>query len=130
MQNGGIALVQGIIVPVTLVYSLKCGLDDGQKEYLCDTLITVACMFREKKVVGIAKDLNGFVAGIAEHYEDQHGGYSLTFRNKGDEKIREFCVDIKMTQGNIVFKNRGIHLVPYESGVSKTHIDYCVVKGD
>ena len=35
---------------------------------------------------------------------------------------------MNMTLGNTPFKKRAIHLVTYESGPSKTQIDYCLVK--
>ena len=52
---------------------------------------------------------------------------SMEISKKG-ERILEFCATMNMVLGNTLFKKRVSHLVTYESGISKTQVDYCLVR--
>lgn len=56
---------------------------------------------KKNEVIG---HLNGHVRSNAEDYQDQHKGYGYRVRNKEGERILEFCVAIKMTVANTLFK--------------------------
>ena len=49
-------------------------------------------------------------------------------RNKGGRKIRDFCPVMDMAVGKTLLKKRVSHLVTYDSGLSKTQLDYCLVR--
>ena len=58
--------VQGITV--ISFYAPQCGLDESQKDYFYDCLVSVASMFVEKEVFAIAGYFTGHVLGGAEDY--------------------------------------------------------------
>ena len=45
-------------------------------------------------------------------------------------RILEFCAAMNMIVGNTFFKKRNTQIVTYESGPSKTPVDYCLERGD
>ena len=58
----------------------------------------------------------------------QHGLYGDEVRNKESEKILESLCTRNLTVAKTIFDKRAIHLVTYESGPSKTLVDYCLVR--
>ena len=58
----------------------------------------------------------------AERNEDQHRGYGYGVRNYEEERFLEFCAAMNMKIGNTL--KRASHLITYESGPSKTEVDY------
>ena len=79
----------------------------------------------EKKIVVIDGDFNGHVGNNVEDYQDQHAAYGYGFWKMKGEKIVELCGHMNMILGNTLFKKRTSHLITYESGPSKTQVDYC-----
>ena len=71
--------------------------------------------------------VNDHVGSNAEHNEDQHRGYGYGVRNNEEERILEFCAAMNMKIGNTIYKKRSSHLITYESGPSKTEVDYYFV---
>ena len=53
--------------------------------------------------------------------------YGYGVRNNEEERILEFCAAMNMKIGNTIFKKRSSHLITYESGPSKTEVDYYFV---
>ena len=68
------------------------------------------------------------VGSSPENYEDQHRGESYRVRNKEGVRSIEYCAARNITVGNKLFKKRASHLITYESGPSKTQVDYCLVE--
>ena len=119
---------RGIIISVISVYAPQCDLDDNQKQNFYDSFINVTKL-GETKIIVIAGDFNGHVGSNIENYEDQHGGYGYGVRNKDGERILEFCTAMnKTTVGNTLISRKANNLATYESGPSKTEVDYCLVK--
>lgn len=58
----------------------------------------------------------------------QHGLYGDGVRNKESEKILESLCTMNLTVAKTIFNKRAIHLVTYESGLSKTLVDCCLVR--
>ena len=56
-----------------------CGLDDREKYYFYDSLISVAGMFEEPDVVVMARDVIGHVGDEAEDYKGHRGNYGVTW---------------------------------------------------
>ena len=71
--------------------------------------------------------VNDHVGSNAEYNEDQHRGYGYGVRNNEEERILEFCAAMNMKIGNTIFQKRSSHLITYESGPSKTEVDYYFV---
>ena len=53
-------------------------------------------------------------------------GYGV--RNKEQRKILDFCPAMDMAVAKTVLKRRASHLVTYDSGLSKTQVDYCLIR--
>ena len=53
-------------------------------------------------------------------------GYGI--RNKGEERILEFCAAMNMIVWNTLFGIKASHLTTYEFGPSKTNVSYCWVR--
>ena len=60
---------------------------------------------------------------VTQKTEDQYGGYGYGVRNMERERNLEFCAAM-----NMAVALRASHLVTYESGPSKTQVDYCLVR--
>ena len=116
------------ILTVVSVYAPQCGLDDSVKDNFYDSLIGTTAKLADKEVVVITGDLNGHVGKEAEGFENLHGGFGYGVRNREGERILEFSSAMDMIVGNTFFQKRDTHLVTYESGLSKTQIDYCLVR--
>ena len=82
----------------------------------------------EKETVVIAEDVTGHVRSITDTFQDQYGGYGSGVRNNEREQILDFCAAINITMRNSFLKKKESHLVPYESGLSKTEADYCFMR--
>ena len=74
-------LVQRINISMISVYAPQCDLDDSQKDDFYDSLIIVIKQLGEKKILVIARGLNGHTRSNPENCEDQHGGFGYESRN-------------------------------------------------
>ena len=69
-----------------------------------NNLIYFAKKLRQKETGGIVGESSGHAGTNTEHYQNQHGGYGYRNTNKGEKMILKFCVAIKMTEGDTLFK--------------------------
>ncbi|MBJ5565721.1 hypothetical protein JGG61_23040, partial [Salmonella enterica subsp. enterica serovar London] len=76
----------------------------------------------------IAGDLNGHVGVKSDGYEGIHGGFGFGLRNSEGERILEFCDALGLIVGNTVFRREEKRLVKYESGGTKSMLDYILLR--
>ena len=110
------------------VYAPQCGLSEEVKDEFYDRLIAAVSKVGDKEVLAVAGDLNGHVGKTSGGFEGVHGGNGYGDRNREGERILEFGFAMDMLVANTVFKKRESHLVTYESGTSKTQVDYLLVR--
>ena len=53
---------------------------------------------------------------------------AIGVRSKEVERILEFCAAMNMTVRNTLFQKWASYLIFYESGPSKTQLDYCLIR--
>ncbi|XP_048443818.1 uncharacterized protein LOC103950210 isoform X2 [Pyrus x bretschneideri] len=82
--------------------------------------------------VFIGGDLNGHVGKETGNYGDFHGGHGFGERNEDGEAILDFAMAYALFLANTTFfKKSEEHVITYKSGLSKTQIDFLLMrKGD
>ncbi|MBJ3377361.1 hypothetical protein JGC18_24975 [Salmonella enterica subsp. enterica serovar Typhimurium] len=82
----------------------------------------------EREIEVIVGDLIGHVGIQSNGYEGIHGGFGFSLRNSEGEKILEFCDALGLVVGNTVFRREEKRLVTYESGGTKSMLDYILLR--
>ena len=73
-------------------------------------------------------DWNGHVGEKADGFEDVHGSFSYCTRNYEGERIIEFAMANNLFVANTCFTKRESYLVTYNSGGSKSQIDFILCR--
>ena len=73
-------------------------------------------------------DWNGHVGEKADGFEDVHGGFGYCTRKSEGEWILEFAMANNLFVANTCFMKRESHLVTYNSGGSKSQIDFILYR--
>ena len=104
-------LIQRIIISLTsdlTVYIPQSGLDDGQKDDFCGSLImSLECQGRTK--FQLQQETLMVTGNKPENYQEQHEGYGYGIRKKEEESIHEFCEAMDMTLEKALFKKSVSH---------------------
>ena len=110
-----------IIISVISICTQQCGLgglDDSLKDNFYDKLIRAVRKLREREIVATPGGFHGHVGSNAEDSEEQHTGYGYGVRIK-EGGILGFCAVVNTTE---------VTQSPYETGLSRTQVDYCLVR--
>src|SRR6185436_3405707 len=73
-------------------------------------------------------DFNGHVGERVDGFEGVHGGKGFGDRNLEGEMVLEFADSRELIIANTFFQKDAAKLVTYESGGSKTVVDYMMVR--
>ncbi|KAG5599850.1 hypothetical protein H5410_031220 [Solanum commersonii] len=83
----------------------------------------------EKIVIG--GDFNGHIGATSSGFDDVHEGFGFGERNGGGISLLEFAKAFELVIANSCFSKKENHMVTFRSSVSKTQIDYLLLrKGD
>ena len=116
------------VVTILSLYAPQIGLDNHCKDSFYDDLRSIIANLGEEEIVIPCGDWNGHIGQVAAGYENTHGGYGYGERNTEGERILEFALAYDMVVANSFFKKRESHLITYQSGKSKTQVDYFLFK--
>jgi len=75
----------------------------------------------------ILSDFNGHVGKMQDRYEGMHRGFGYGKRNVEGKRVLDFADSIGLKVANTWFKKYDKKLITYESGATKTVIDYILV---
>ena len=109
------------IISVIPLCTQQCGLgglDDSLKDNFYDKLIRAVRKLREREIVATPGGFHGHVGSNAEDSEEQHTGYGYGVRIK-EGGILGFYAVVNTTE---------VTQSPYETGLSRTQVDYCLVR--
>ena len=112
--------VGGIILSVLSIDAPQVGLDDRVNDVFYDELQCTVVKIGDTKNLFLCGDFNGHIDSTSSGYEGVHGGLGFGEQNTDREMILEFSVASQPVIYNSFFKERGSHLVTYESGGSST----------
>lgn len=121
-------LIGKTVAAIVSAYAPQQGLSDTEKDTFYEELISLISKISDDELIIIGGDLNGHVGKVANGYEEVHGGYGYGIRNIEGERILEMGSALDMVVCNTLFKKRESRLVTYKSGLSKTQIDYIMVR--
>src|SRR6187399_2468777 len=82
----------------------------------------------EDECIFVLADLNGHVGKVQDGFEGVHGGHGFGKRNAEGEMLLEFAVAMDLVVGNTFFVKDDTKKITYQSGDSKSQIDYILVR--
>jgi len=116
------------LLSVFSIYAPQSGRSDEEKEEFWDELRQLVTDVPESEFLVIGGDLNGHVGEKTDGFEGVHGGHGFGTRNKEGSMILEFADVTELALCNTWFKKQEAKLVTYESGGSRSVIDYFMVR--
>ena len=123
-------LIGNTVLNVLSVFAPQSGLDDSIKDAFYDSLQLTVSGFTADETVLLCGDWNGHIGKTAVGYEGIHGGNGYGNRNEEGDKALDFAVANNFLICNTFFRKRDSHLITYHSGVTKTQIDFIMVRKD
>src|SRR6188768_3362291 len=82
----------------------------------------------EDESIFVGADLNGHVGKVPNGFEGGQGGHGYGKRNAEGEMLLEFAVAMDLVVGNTFFVKDDTKKITYQSGDSKSQIDYILVR--
>ncbi|KAM1427860.1 hypothetical protein ACFXTO_020352 [Malus domestica] len=124
------------LINVISAYAPQVGLDTSSKEkfweYLGDLVLGIPWRLGARNCpdgeVIYRGDLNGHVGRETGNYRGFHGGHGFGERNEDGEAILDFAMAYDLFLANTFFKKREEHVITYKSGLSKTQIDFLLMR--
>ena len=76
----------------------------------------------------IEGDFNGYIRVEVDGYDTAHEGFGYEERNYGGVSVLDFAVTYDLLVANSFFKKKDDHLVTFRSGLSKSQIDFFLIR--
>ena len=122
-------LVLGVSVfTFVSVYAPQVGRPNEEKTIFYDKLQKFISKVRSSEILIPLGDWNGHVVEKAGGFENVHGGFGYGTRNSEGEWISEFAMANNLFVANTCLMKRESHLVTYNSGGSKSQIDFILYR--
>lgn len=100
--------------------------EDIKKKFWDDLDLVQNVSQSEKLFIG--GNFNGHIGVKADEYDTTHGGFGYRERNNEGISILDFAVAYKLLVVNSYFMKKENHLVIFKSGITKTQIDYILIR--
>ncbi|XP_075089928.1 uncharacterized protein LOC142171468 [Nicotiana tabacum] len=124
-----IKLVVGwLTLNVISAYAPQAGLDEEVKRCFWEGLDEVVRGIPPTEKLFIGGDFNGHIGAFVSSYGEVHGGFGFGVRNGGGTSLLDFAKAFELVIVNSRFPKREEHLVAFQSMVSKTQIDYFLLR--
>ncbi|XP_046862958.1 uncharacterized protein LOC124456595 [Xenia sp. Carnegie-2017] len=117
-------VIEAEVESFIVVYALQVGRSAEEKEKFYDSVYAVRADIRGRCVM--LGDWNGHVGSVRKGY-CAHGGFGVGDMNAEGEAILELAASCEMVVVNTWFIKEESKLVTYESGDSRTVVDYILV---
>ena len=118
------------ILNVISVYAPQVELGEEIKRLFWEDLDEVVQSILQTEGLLIGGDFNGHIGSTGEGYEMVHGGLGYGVRNSGGMPILDFTVAYEPSIVNSYFRNIQEHLVTFKSGITRTQIDYFLMRAN
>ena len=119
--------VRGELFAVVAGYAPQMGRARVEKERFYGELET-ACEVAQDELLVVGGDMNGHVGQGQGDFVGVHGGNGLGARNEGGTRLLEFAAENGMVVANTLWERSDRRLVTYESGESRTQVDYVLAR--
>ncbi|KAM1110894.1 hypothetical protein ACFX19_010231 [Malus domestica] len=116
------------LINVISAYAPQVGLDTSSKEKFWEDIGDLVQGIAQTEKSFIGGDLNGHVGRETGNYGGFHGGHGFGERNEDGEAILDFAMAYDLFLANTFFKKREEHVITYKSGLSKTQIDFLLMR--
>jgi hypothetical protein len=116
------------VLSLVSVYAPQVGRSMEEKEEFYILLGNVLSAISTKEHLVVGGDLNGHVGKNVDGFEGVHYGHGFGSRNVEGEMLLEFADSMELVVANTCFKKDDCQLMTYESGGSKTVVDYILVR--
>ncbi|XP_016571014.1 uncharacterized protein LOC107868919 [Capsicum annuum] len=112
-------------------YAPYIGLDDENKKILSRGFEEIVRGVPSNMKLFIGGGFNGHIGSYSRGYRDVHRGYGFGVRNVEGVALLDFARAFGLAVVNSTFTKKEVHLVTFCSSVSKTQIDFLLLrKGD
>ena len=116
------------VVNLVSAYAPQVGRRKEEKEEFFALLGKVVMSIDPIEKLVLCGDMNGHVGARVDGYEEVHGGNGYGTRNVEGEMLLEFADAMELAVANTWFQKEDTKKVTYESGGSKTVVDYILIK--
>jgi hypothetical protein len=121
-------IVGKAVLNLVSAYAPQVGRSADEKEEFLVTLGAVLTKIDAGEGLIVCGDMNGHVGALANGFESVHGGRGFGERNAEGEMLLEFLCGMDMIVANTWFEKEEAKKITYESGGSRTVIDYVLVR--
>jgi len=123
-------LVGSEFINMVSVYAPQIVLPDDVKKQFWEDLDMIIQDVPQSEKFFIGGDFNGHIGVHSDGYDSAHGGFGFGERNIGGVYLLDFAVAFDLPVINSFFKKKEHHLVTFKSGLSRTQIDYFLIRAD
>jgi hypothetical protein len=116
------------VLNLVSVYAPQTGRRMEEKEEFFISLGDALSGVEASERLVVCGDLNGHVGSVKEGFDGVHGGFGYGARNIEGEMLLEFADAMNLAVANTWFRKNDQKLVTFESGGSKTVVDYILVR--
>jgi hypothetical protein len=116
------------VVNIVSAYAPQVGRPYQEKEEFWFSMVKLLSGVSEDESIFVGADLNGHVGKVPDGFEGVHGGHGYGKRNAEGEMLLEFAVAMDLVVGNTFFVKDDTKKITYQSGDSKSQIDYILVR--
>ncbi|XP_066920323.1 craniofacial development protein 2-like [Clytia hemisphaerica] len=120
-------MIEKSIIRIFSVYVPQTGLPELQKEKFYNNLLTQTALTPEEEFLLICGDLNGHVGKETAGFDNVHGGNGFGDRNADGIRLLDFCLAANLAITNTFFSKSDNKLVTYQSGATKSQIDFILI---
>ncbi|XP_047264546.1 craniofacial development protein 2-like [Capsicum annuum] len=121
-------VIRGSFWNIISVYALHVRLDDEEKKRFLKDLNEMVRGVPSNEKLFIRGDFNGHIGSHSRGYDDVHGGHGFGVRNIEGVALLDFAQAFGLVVVNLNFPKKEVHLVTFYSSVSKTQIDFLLLK--
>ncbi|XP_060196986.1 uncharacterized protein LOC132626214 [Lycium barbarum] len=123
-------VVEGLTLNIISVYAPQTGLGDEEKRRFWEDLDELVGGIPPTEKLFVGGDFNGHIGPISGGYDDVHGGFGFGDRNGGGVSLLDFARAFGLVIANSSFPKKEEHLVTFRSSVTKTQIDFLLLRKD
>nr|XP_016447224.1 PREDICTED: craniofacial development protein 2-like [Nicotiana tabacum] len=109
-------------------YAPHAGLDEEVKRRFWERLDEIVCQVPLAEKLFIGGDFNGHIGSTTGGYGEVHGGFGFWERNRGGTSLLDIAKAFGLVIANSSFSKREGHLVTFQNLVTKTQIDYRILR--
>ena len=100
---------------------------EEKEEFLAELRKLISGISKDEELV-VCGDFNSHVGTLADGFENVHGGRGFGTRNTEGEMLLEFAIATELCVVNTWFTKEESKKVTYESGGTRTVVDYVLVR--